>query len=100
MSKNKTTYTVIGRHFIKDSDMHFLYINAKNPFTKDNHFITQCINGSYGDMLNRYSDLDDLGDKDMAKEYWVEIYGHNVDDFFDALDNLEENGATTFIPIL
>lgn len=100
MSKNKTIYTVIGRHFIKGSNIHFLYINAKNSLTKDNHFVVQTVNGSYPDMENKFSGLDDIGNKDHAYEYWIEIYGHNVDDFFDALDSLEENGATTFIPIL
>ena len=100
MSKNKTVYTIFGGHFIENSNVHFLYINAKSSLTKDNHFVVQTINGSYSNVLNKFSNLDDLGNRDLAYEYWVEIYGHNVDDFFDALDSLEENKATTFIPIL
>jgi hypothetical protein len=100
MGANKTVYTIFGRHFIENSDVHFLYINAKNPLTKDNYFIVQTVNGSYAYVSNIFSNLDDLGNKDCAKEYWIEIYGHNTDDFFDALDNLEENEATTFIPIM
>lgn len=97
---SKTVYTVIGKNLNEGGNIHFLYINAKNSLTKENNFVVQLIFGSYADVVNKFPDLDDLGNKDMAREYWIEIYGHNVDDMFDALDELEENGATTFIPIL
>ena len=98
--RNKTIYTIFGGHFIKNSNIHFLYINSKNVKTKENHFIAQCIEGSYAEVTNKFPDLDDFGNKDIAREYWIEIYGHNTDDFFDALDELEENKGITFIPVL
>ena len=99
MSTNKTVYTIFGGHFIENSNTHFLYINSKNVATKENYFIAQCVEGSYADMLNKFSDLYDFGNKDLAYEYWIEIYGHNVDDFFDNLDkgqNYDPNDGLPF----
>lgn len=100
MAKSKTIYTIFGGHFIENSNIHFLYINCKDVKTKENYFIAQTVEGSYSNVLHKFPDLEDFGNKDIAKEYWIEVYGHNVDDLFDALDSLEENGATTFIPVL
>ena len=96
MSKNKTVYTIFGGHFIENSDIHFLYINAKNPFTKDNHFVVQTVNGSHSEVENKFSGLDDLGNKDCAYEYWIEIYGHNMDDMFDKGQNYDPNDGLPF----
>ena len=91
-------YTVFGATFIEKSQNHFLYINAKNIETKENHLIVQSINGSHSDVLNKFGDLHHFDDKDCVKDYYEEIYGHNVDDFFDQLDRGQRHDPNDGLP--